>query len=70
MDKTIGVRLPDWLVDEVDSAADIRMETRSAFVRRVLANWIAENRGTNGRPPRKAHSGGGSRPRRNARGRK
>jgi hypothetical protein len=70
MDKTIGVRLPTWMLEALDAEAQQDMGSRSAVVRRaLLAHFEGTGRGGD-RPSRKSSNGSSRRPRRNARGRK
>lgn len=43
--KRITVRLPVWLVEQVDFFAKSRGQSRSAFIREALENYLGEKRG-------------------------
>jgi hypothetical protein len=70
MDKTLGIRLPDWMLEAIDAEARRDMASRSAVVRRALLGHFEGVGRPVDRSPRKARNGSGSGARRNARGRK
>lgn len=49
MMRQVAVRLPEWIVDDLDDLAGKDMTSRSAVVRQALVAWFAERGRSDGR---------------------
>ena len=70
MDKTIGVRMPDWMVKDLDALATSGAVDRSTLVRIAIMDYLGAGGTRRGRHALSTPKGSGRSSRRNAPGRK